>query len=148
MRQYAALKDFKMALSFSASLRTARAAAITAALDAASPTPGYIEFYNGSRPGTGVAVTSQTLLGTITLGLPSSTASNGVLTFTTTTQDLYVDSDGTITWARISDGSGGFVMDASCGLSGSGADFIFNSVDALEGGILKLNSGAITEGGV
>ena len=136
-----------MSLGFSTVLRNDRLQTIKDLLDAANPTPGYVEFFGGSRPSTGGAVTSQPLLGTVTLGLPSATIASGVLTLATTTQDIYVDADGTLTWARFYSGAGAFVMDASCGLTGSGADFIFNSVSALEGGILKINSGTITEGG-
>ena len=135
-----------MAMGFSVSLRTARATALITAMDAAAPTPGYIEFYSGSRPGTGAAITAQVLLGTVTLGAPSGTVASGTLTLTTATDDLSVDADGTLTWCRVYDGAGTFVADFNCGLNGSGATVIFNTVVALQGGILKINSGIFTEG--
>lgn len=134
-----------MSLGFSPALRSLRAQSIVTTLDAGSA-PGYINFYTGTRPSTGAAITSQVLVGTVTLGATSGIVNAGVITFAATTQDVSVDNDGTITWARMFDGDDVFVCDASCGLTGSGADFIFNTVNALSGGILKVNSGLITEG--
>lgn len=133
-----------MAIGLSTIIRTARAQVIIDAIDV-DTAPGYVEFYNGVRPATGEAVTTQTLLGTVTLGSPSGTASNGTLTLTSTTDDLSVDDDGTLTWCRVFDGAGGFIMDMTCGLAGSGATVIFNSTTALAGGILKINSGTFVE---
>jgi hypothetical protein len=69
-----------MTMGYATTLRTARAAAIRAAIDA-GPAAGYIEFYDGARPATGAAVTSQVLLATCTCSDPSGSESNGVLTF-------------------------------------------------------------------
>lgn len=136
-----------MSLGFSTDLRNARAQSIIDRLDDGAGSPGYIEFYAGTRPTTGAAVTSQTLMGTIVLGLPSGTVANGVMTLTSTTDDLSVDADGTISWARMYNGNDEFVIDGSCGLAGSGSDFILNTVTAQAGGFLSVNNGTITEGG-
>jgi len=135
-----------MAIGMSEATRNARLQAIIDAVDADGPTEGYIEFYNGTRPATGAAVTTQTLLGTVTFGLPCATISAGTLTLNPTTDDVSVDADGTLRWARVYSGSATFIMDLTCGLAGSGADIIFTSVDALSGGVLKITAGTIAEG--
>ena len=134
-----------MAMGFSEDVRNARAQVFVDKMDAGS-SAAVINFYNGVRPATGAALTTQTLLGTVTMGDPSGTVSGGVLTGTSTTQDLSVDNDGTLRWARILDSDGTFILDCDCGVAGSGASIIFNSVDALQGGILKVTSFTITEG--
>lgn len=134
-----------MSIGLSEAVRNARGQALIDAMDA-DASPGYIEFYSGLRPATGAAISGPVLLGTVTLGATSGTMVAGLLTLTSTTDDLSVDADGTLTWCRVYDGAGTFVMDMNCGLAGSGATVIFNSTAALSGGILKINSGSFVEG--
>ena len=51
-----------------------------------------------------------------------------------------------MTWARAYDSEDGFVMDLGCGLTGSGAEIILNTVDVLAGGVLRVLGGTISEG--
>lgn len=123
-----------------------RATQIKNALDA-DTNPGYIEFYTAPQPATGgAAITTQTQLGTCTMSKPSGTISSGVNTFATISDDVSADASGDIAWARFKDGAGNFVMDGDCGVSGSGAFIIFNTVSAIAGGTLKILSMSLTEG--
>jgi hypothetical protein len=135
-----------MPLNMSTALRTARAQAIIDAIDAGS-TAGTIKFYTATKPSTGAAITTQTLLGTVLFQNVSGTATTGVLTFSAT-NNTPVLADGTISWARIADSTNAFVMDCDCGLSGSGATVIFNNLDVLVGGNFSILSAQITEGNV
>lgn len=136
-----------MSLTFSTALRNARLQAIVDTMDAAV-TNGEILFYAGTRPATGAVITNEVLVAETLLSKPSGTISNGVLTFDTIEPDIDANAAETITWARIVDGDGNFIIDADCGLTGSGADFIFNITGVELSGIVKVLSASITEGGV
>jgi hypothetical protein len=135
-----------MTIGFSTALRNARLQQIINHLDAGSGVAGAIEFYGAARPATGVAIAAQVLVGTVTLSKPSGTIANGVLTFDTISDDLAADASETISWCRFYDTDGNFVADMSCGTSGSGAEVIFNTVNAIAGGTISITSGALTEG--
>lgn len=131
-------------LSMSSSLRNARLQKIIDALDA-GPGPGTIKLYTTPLPSTtGAAITSQTLLGTLTLSDPSGTISGGVLTFSTISDDTSADADGVIAWGRMQDSTGAFVLDATAGTSGT--VFIFNTTTVVTGGVIRMVSASITEG--
>ena len=132
-----------MTISLNSSLRNARAQKIIDALDAGASN-GVINFYNGIRPATGGLTTA--LLATVTLSDPSASVSAGVITFDAIADDVSADANGTITWARFTDSDALFVMDASCGIAGSGADIIFNTTQTQVGGAVQIISAVITEG--
>jgi hypothetical protein len=134
-----------MAIGYATALRTTRITAVLTAIDAATGA-GTGKLYSGTRPATGAAVTTQTLLATLTFSTTSGTVSNGVLTFSAITADSSADADGTATWARIADGDGNFVADLSVGATGSGADIILNNVNIVAGGEVSISSASITEG--
>jgi hypothetical protein len=125
------------------SLRDSRLTAIVTAMDAGAG-PAEMRFYNAPRPATGGAVT--TLVGTNVLSDPSGTVSSGVLTFNSISDDVSADADEDIAWARIVDSDNNFIMDLDCGISGSGAEIIFNTVTARIGGVIQVLSGSLTEG--
>lgn len=127
-----------MALGFSTTLRNTRADAITAFAGNAAK----FQIYDGSRPATGAAITSQVKLVEFTMGTPfASAASGGVLTLT-----LPVNASGlaagTASWARIvkSDGTT-FVMDLS-----HSSDFTLNTTTISVGLTVQLTAASITEG--
>ena len=131
----------------STATRNARLQALMNQLDA-DTNPGYIEFYTATQPATGGdAITTQTLLGTVTLSKPSGTITGGVLTFSTITADSSADDAGDIDWCRFYDGAGTWVMDGNCGLSASDALVRFQTVTTQVGGIIQILSGSLTEGG-
>lgn len=134
-----------MTMKFSPALRNNRAEQIIDAIDA-DTNPGTIKFYTGPQPATGAAITSQTLLGTLTFSKPSATATAGVITFDEITEDSEADASGTAAWARIADGAGAFVMDVSVGATGSGATVIMNTTGIVAGGPIRITSFEITEG--
>lgn len=135
-----------MALGMNVTLRNTRANAIRDAIDAGAG-PGIVQFYTGTRPATGAAITSETLLGTVTCGDPSTAAaSGGVLTFNAFTEDTAADADGVATWARVLDSDSTFVTDLSVSESGGGGDLIMNTTTIVTGGPIRIDSGTITEG--
>jgi len=143
-----------MAISFALSLRNSRAQATLNALDAAA-TSGTFKYYTAPQPATGAAITTQILLGTVTLSKPSGSITAGTINFEAITDDIATDADGDIAWARGQDGDGNFVLDGDCGLALTQAEidagdkpaaFIFNTLLAKAGGTIKIASGAFIEG--
>ena len=127
-----------MALAFSTTLRTARAQAIITAAGASAK----MKFYNGTRPASGAAITSQTLLGTMTAGATLGTATSGTLDFdeSSFTQSNGSHVNGTPTWVRITTSADVFVADLSIG-----SDMTFTGTIST-GVNITLNASTITEG--
>ena len=137
-----------MGAKFSTQLRNARSQQIVNLIDA-DANPGYIEFYTSPQPPvSGDTITTQTLLGTVTLSKPCGTVSNGILTFDIITEDASADATGDLAFGRVFNGAGTFVIDGDCGNLVSNAMFKFDSLTVLSGGIIAVSSGALTEGNV
>ena len=135
-----------MTISLSLAVRNTRAQAVADHLDGAA-TAGKFQIYTAPRPASGAAITTQILLGTCTLSDPCGTVSGGVLTFGAISDDVSADADGDIFWVRATDGEGVWVMDMSAGLTGSGAEIIFNTLTTRIGGAIQIQSGELVEGG-
>ena len=129
-----------MALAYSTTLRNAMLDAITTAAGASA----LLRIYDGSRPATGGTAT--TLLAELTCNATfAPSASSGVLTLNSITQDSSANATGTATWFRIvkSDGTT-FVMDGSVGTSGS--DLNLTTTSITSGQPVSVTSFVITEG--
>lgn len=114
------------------------------AVDAGSG-PGTIKVYNGTQPTTANdAITSQTLLATLTFSDPCGTTSSGTLTMSAITQDSAADATGTATWARIADSTGATVFDVNVTVSGAGGTLQFNTTNFVIGGPVLISSFTIT----
>ena len=134
-----------MALGYVAALRHARLNLVRDYIDA-GPGAGTVKIYTGVRPATGGALSGNTLLTTGTFADPSAPdASGGELVFSAITY-TNAAADGDAAWARIEDSTGAFVADASVGVSGSGADFILNSVSMVTDGTVSHVSAKIITG--
>lgn len=127
-----------MSLAFSTALRTARAQAIITAAGAGAK----MKFYNGSRPASGAAVTSQVLLATLIGGATIGTAVNGTVDFDEAgfTQSSGSHVAGTATWVRITTSADVFVIDLSIPGDMTVSAAISTGVD------IPLNTSTITEG--
>ena len=130
-------------LALATTIRTTRMEAIKTAIDAGAG-PGTIKFYTTPLPATtGAAISTQTLLGTLTLSDPCGSVTGGVLTFSAISDDISADATGTIAFGRIQDSDGTFVLDGTAGTSG--AVFIFNTVAAVSGGVIRVLSATLTD---
>jgi hypothetical protein len=125
-----------MALSFSNTLRDARSTAIVSAAGAGAK----IKYYDGTRPATGVAIDTQTLLATLVCGSVIGTVSGRVLTFGAVTQTNTNHVSGTPTWVRITTSADVFVADLSVGSDLTFTGTITTGVD------IALGATTITEG--
>lgn len=109
-----------MAFTLRLSARTAMAAGIVS--DAGSGCRW--KFYNGTKPSNLGAVTTQTLLATLTHGSTLGTASGGAISIDVAGQSNTAASNvnGTPTWARLETSGGVAVMDADCRVPADAAD--------------------------
>ena len=131
-----------MALAFATTLRNSMLDQIKTALDAGAGA-ALIRIYDGTRPATGGTAT--TLLAELTCTDPSAgSASAGVLTFSSITQDSSANATGTATWFRMVDSSATFVMDGNVGTSGSDLNLTTTSIVATQP--VSISSATITAG--
>lgn len=131
-----------MALAYSTSIRNAMLDAITTGAGGSA----LLRIYDGSRPATGGAISTQTLLAELTCNATfAPSASGGVLTLNSITQDSSANNTGTASWFRIvkSDGTT-FVLDGNVGTSGSDLNLTTTSIVATQP--VSVTSFTITEG--
>lgn len=133
-----------MAVGIVTATRSAMATQILNALDA-NAAAGKLRLYDGTRPATGGAAT--TLLAELTLAHPAGTVTDGVLTFGPITSDDQADATGTVTWARLVDGAGAFVMDLDVTVTGGGGEVQINSTSISAGQQIIAPSATVTIGG-
>ena len=90
---------------------------------------GVIKFYDGTQPTAGGdAITTQTLLGTVTFSLPSKGSITGnKMTFDAITKDTG-STGGTVSWARIEDSAASTQFDCDVTATGGGGAIQLNSV--------------------
>jgi len=104
---------------------------------------GTINFYTGSMPATPeTAVTTQTLLGTVTFGATAfGNAAGGVATANGITGDTSADDTGTVTWARLlqSDGST-VVADCDVTATGGGGAITVANTSIVSGQTIEVTS--------
>lgn len=109
---------------------------------------GLVRIYDAPRPGTGVAITTQTLLGEIELNKPSfsepSAGSMNLLLTPNPVQEASAIAGGTALWARIVDSDGNFVMDIDVGDLASAAELKIPTTTITLGGLINVISGTIS----
>lgn len=111
-----------MAFGYNMALRNARLGLVRDAIDAGAG-PGTITLYSSTRPATGGAVTSQTVLAVGTFASPCGSVASGQMALDTITYTNGMAA-GFATWARIEDGSGAFVADCSVGVAATASDVV------------------------
>lgn len=131
---------------YSTTIRNARQTVIGTNIDGGAG-PGLLRLYDAPKPATGAAITTQTLLATLTHSDPSvASVSAGLLTFDTITDDSSADASGECVWARSVDSTGTFCADWDVGDIGSGADIEMNNRDIVAGAPVEAVSWTIQEG--
>jgi len=107
---------------------------------------GTIKIYDGAQPANAnTAVSTQTLLGTLTFSDPAFGAADasGIATAGAITQDASADATGTATWARIADSNGLTKFD--CDVGTSAATIVLDSVSIVAGGTIDITAFTITQ---
>lgn len=104
-----------------------------------------IKIYTGTKPaGPDAAITTQTLLGTLTCSDPAGSVASRALTFGAITQDSAADATGTATWARLADSEGVAVIDIDVTTTGGGGFLQLNTTSIVIGGPILISSFVIT----
>lgn len=117
---------------------------VKTAIDAGS-SGGTIKVYTGAQPTSPAdAITTQTLLATLTFSDPCGTSASGTLTMSAITQDSSADATGTATWARVADSSGNTVFDCDVTSTGGGGTIQFNTTNFVAGGPVLISTFTIT----
>jgi hypothetical protein len=108
---------------------------------------GTVKFYTGTQPADpSVAVTDQVLLGTLTLGAPCGSATDGLITFSAVGSDNAADASGTATWTRWSSSSDDARIDMAVGNNASNKPVKMNTTSVLQGGALQITSATLKVG--
>ena len=132
-----------MVAGYNDTLRDNQLDEVTADIDGGTGA-GLIRIYTGPRPAKGAAITTETLLVTLTFSDPSApAASSGVLTFSSIT-DGTAAATGTAAWARIVRSDSAFVMDMDVATSASDLNLISTSITS--GQTVSITSATITAG--
>jgi hypothetical protein len=134
-------------IGFADDLRTARAEQIIAKINAGAG-PGTMLFYTAPQPAKGAAITTQTLLGTVTFSEPAGSVVDGELTFDVIADDASADADGPAVWVRVLNGDGGFVMDMPVTDTNGTGPVKMPSTQIYAGGTIHVASAVLTEGNI
>lgn len=130
-----------MALGLLTALRNSRLDEITTLIDADAGA-GSIILYDGTQPATGGTATNE--VATLTFSDPAfPAASSGAMTANAITDDSSA-TGGTTTWFRVTDNSGDFVFDGTCGTSGT--DLVIADTTIGAGAVVSISSMVLTEG--
>jgi hypothetical protein len=136
-------KSNQFAASIRSDISNARLNVIRDAVDAGSGA-GTLKLYTGPRPAVGAAITTQTLLGTLTFNDPSAAdAAAGILEFSAITADSSADATGVAVWARVADSDDTFVADLGVGAIGSGYDIEMLDTSITAGEAINIASALI-----
>lgn len=130
---------------FATTVKNSMLTPIRDAIDAGSGA-GTIKIYTSPMPTLpSDAITTQTLLGTLTFSDPSgATPSGGVFTASAITQDSSADATGTAAWARIADSAGVVVMDMDVTVTGGGGAMQMNTTSIVVGGPILITAMTVT----
>jgi len=127
-------------IRFAVAVKNATLTSIRDAIDAGSGA-GTCMTYTGTIPAdVATAVTTQTLLGTLTFSDPCGSVAAGVLTMSPITQDSSADASGTATWARVADSTGAAVLDIDISTTGGGGTLQMNTTNIVAGGPILISS--------
>ena len=135
-----------MTIAYKETIRNDRLTLVSTAVDAGVGA-GKIKMYDGTRPATGAAITSQTLLAEPIFNDPSfAAAASGSMAADVTPiiEDASAVAVGTLSWFRVTDSADNFVFDGDIGLSGS--DLNVNTLTTSIGVKVEITSLILTAG--
>ncbi|MGH8436112.1 MAG: hypothetical protein ACRERX_16915 [Pseudomonas sp.] len=138
-----------MTLALSTAVINDRLQALTRAIDAGAGV-GRLLIYDGTRPTTGAAITTQNLLVTQLFADPSAGSISGTTLTLTLGGSALASRTGNASWARITDSAGTFVADMDAGASGSGKEVELSAdgtptTQLYEGGVVAISLATLVE---
>lgn len=127
-------------MRLASSLKDVVLQAIIDAVDG-GPAAGTIKFYTAPMPATvDTAITTQTLLGTLTCTDPCATIISHVMTFGTITADASADATGAAAWARVTTSEGVAILDLDVTGIGAGGTVQMNTTAVVAGGPISMSA--------
>lgn len=123
---------------FATSVRNAWLDAITTAVNAGAG-PGLVRVYNGTRPATGAAITTETLLVESTCADPFAPAASAGVLAPTLPATATILASGLASWYRVVTSASGFVWDGDVGV-----DMSINFPNLVLGEPFDITSWSIT----
>ena len=129
-----------MTLALELSVKTARLAALRDAIDSGTGTAQLI-LYGGTRPAAGGPGT--TALGTAGLPTPCGSVAGNVLTLALP-DSINAAADGTVTWFRITDRDGNWVIDGDAA-DDPAADLKISPASVYTGGLINFLTKTLSE---
>jgi len=133
-----------MTLAFSTAVLQDRLQALTRAIDAGSAA-GFLNLYDGTRPSTGGAVTTQVKLAALRFADPSAGSISGLTLTLLLGAPVLALKSGIATWARITDSDGNFVADMDVGATGSNKEVELTATQVYEGGEVSAAVASLVE---
>jgi hypothetical protein len=136
-----------MTVGYSTTIRTARMQDVADAINGGAGA-GLVRIYDGTRPATGAAITTQNLLAELTCSDPVESSNNGVtMVMDAINDDPTANNTGTATWFRAVDSTGTFCLDGEVDDSaGPTVDMVINTVNIVSGAPVEITSWVITAG--
>lgn len=133
-----------MSLSFVLGLRQQRLQDIIDRIDVTEASGSFL-LYAGTKPAPGGTPTGD-LQTEIILALPCAVVAedDSILTFVTPREGVRIDTQ-TITWGRIVDGDGNYVIDGTVTNEAGSGDFKIDNVDGLLGAVIRFDGGTFGE---
>jgi hypothetical protein len=133
-----------VALSYATTLRNTQLDDITTAVGNA----GVLRLYSGSVPANvGTSLGAQVILAELTCGTPfAASASGGVLTAGSITQDSSANATGTASFFRLFTSGGTAVMQGTVTATGGGGDLTLTTTSITSGQPVQVTSFVITDG--
>lgn len=126
-------------ISLTLPVKTARSASMLPLLAG-----GKLTIYDGEKPTPGAAITDQVALLEYDLETPAGTVVDDTLTF-----DIPIPSAGlatsTASWGRMTSSTDVVLIDGDCGVFGSGALFVLDSLSIATGVVITILSIVFTE---
>lgn len=131
-------------VTLSTTLKNTMLTAVRDALDSGSGA-GVIKFYTGTKPANpSIAISTQTLLGTLTLSDPCGSVASGMLTFATITNDASADASGTATWVRFESSDGAPHIDMDVSTTGGSGAVQMNTTSIVATGPISISAAALS----
>ncbi len=136
-----------MALIFSTNTANAMLDIISSKIDAGTGS-GKIKIYSGTIPQHADSqLSNNILLGELICSSPvASSASNGVLTFNTISQDTSANASGIATFFRIEDSSGTTILQGDVTLTGQGGGLEMNTINIISGSQILITTSSYSIG--
>lgn len=131
-----------MSINLSTIAQNAAGNAIVELIDDGTDLPsGYVEIWAGDKPATPQATATGTLLASCQFSNPAfASFNNGKSISNPISQDTAIANSGTARWFRVYNRDSKVVFDGDIGVTGSGKEIEFDTINFVKGGTITIAS--------